>query len=103
VNRAHIAFKKHATHRNRIGWVDFGTELASPTHAPTPGLALGRKRSTEHLWHFCQSSGTSGIYATRLSMVWQAAGRALIQLTGSRALWSPAGGLCISFSMTHSK
>jgi GNAT superfamily N-acetyltransferase len=32
------------------------------------------KRSTEHLWHFCQRSGGSGIYATRLSMVWQAAG-----------------------------
>lgn len=27
------------------------------------------KRSTEHLSHFCQSSGGYGIYATRLSMV----------------------------------
>ena len=31
--------------------------------------ALVRKRSTEHLLHFCQSSGGYGIYATRLSMV----------------------------------
>ena len=28
-----------------------------------------RKRSTEHLSHFCQMSGGYGIYATRLSMV----------------------------------
>jgi hypothetical protein len=56
-------------------------------------LQASRKRSTEHLSHFCQRSGDSGIYATRLSMVWQAAGRVLIQLTGSKASWSPAGGL----------
>jgi hypothetical protein len=30
---------------------------------------MRRKRSTEHLSHFCQRSGGSGIYAARLSMV----------------------------------
>ena len=34
-----------------------------------PARLLVRKRSTEHLSHFCQRSGGYGIYATRLSMV----------------------------------
>jgi hypothetical protein len=32
-------------------------------------MEFNGKRSTEHLSHFCQSSGGYGIYATRLSMV----------------------------------
>jgi nitrate/nitrite transport system ATP-binding protein len=62
-----------------------------------------RKRLTEHLSHFRQRSGGSGIYATRLSMVWQAAGRVLSQLAGRRFSSSSGAGLCISFSKTHSK
>ena len=48
--------------------------------------ALNSKRSTEHLWHRCQRPGGSGIYATRLSMVWRAAGRFSSQLAGRRSL-----------------
>jgi hypothetical protein len=39
------------------------------------------KRSTEPLSHFRQSSGGYGIYATRLSMVWLAAGRVLMAVS----------------------
>jgi hypothetical protein len=68
------------------------------------GFAICKgKRLTEHLSHFCQRSGGSGIYATRLSMVWQAAGRVLSQLAGRRFSSSSGAGLCISFSKTHSK
>jgi hypothetical protein len=62
-----------------------------------------RKRSTGPLSHFCQRSGGYGIYAIRLSMVWQAAGRVLIQLAGSRASSASGAGWCMSFSKTHSK
>lgn len=66
------------------------------------------KRSTEHLWHFCERSGGSGCYATSLSRIWRAAGRVLTQLTGRSAARSSAesssgAGMCMSFSKTHSK
>jgi hypothetical protein len=72
-------------------------------YPPLRGTHLICKRLTEHLSHFCQRSGGSGIYATRLSMVWQAAGRVLSQLAGRRFSSSSGAGLCISFSKTHSK
>ena len=49
---------------------------------------------------------TYGIYATAsvsTSMGVVSAARALSQCTGSRLSSSSAGGLCISFSKTHSK
>ncbi len=61
------------------------------------------KRSTEPLSHFCHRSQSYGIYAMRASAVWRAVGRVLIHSHGSRAASCSGGGLCISFSNTHSK
>jgi hypothetical protein len=62
-----------------------------------------RKRLTEHLSHFCESSGCYGIYATSLWFRDGADSRVLSQLTGSSDSCSSGAGLCMSFSNTHSK
>jgi len=46
----------------------------------SPFFILPQVLNRARLWHFCQRSGGSGIYATWLSMVWQAAGRLLSRL-----------------------
>jgi len=82
-------------------------EVASETGGLPRGamwaLRGNRKRSTEHLSHFCHRSQSYGIYAMRASAVSSAAGRVLIHSAGNRAASCSGGGLCISFSNTHSK
>jgi RHS repeat-associated protein len=51
---------------------------------------LARKRSTDHLLHFCERYRRLGCYANSLSMVWRASGRVPPNSTVIRCYPSPA-------------